>query len=292
MGRPKDENAGDATNLANDTAMSLTLRQLQETLSGPVFWLVTVVAVFLAAMAGPFYTLERLSFPERLVYWGVTIVCSATVMTFISIYAYRATEARGLHWLISAILAGAIGTVPVVLSVYLAEGAATGFAAGWASDISFGALAIYTAPSVIATTVIVNLIIERQARERAEPTPAPSVERGPHRALTLLQSKLPAHLGHEVIAVQAQDHYVEVTTPKGAAMVLMRLSDAVGDLEPLGGMQVHRSWWINLSHIERTEKGPNGPELLLSSGQKVPVGRSYRVAFRKAAEAAATGDRP
>ena len=58
MGRSKDEDAGDATNLANDAPMSLALRQLQATLSGPVFWIVVGAAVFLAALAGPFFTLE------------------------------------------------------------------------------------------------------------------------------------------------------------------------------------------------------------------------------------------
>lgn len=282
MGRSKDEDAGDATNPANDGPMSLALRQLQATLSGPVFWIIVGAAVILAAMAGPFFTLERLTFPERLVYWGVTVVLSAALMTFISIYAYRLTEARGWHWLVTAVVAGAVGTLPVVGTVYLAEGAATGFADGWSGEASFETLALYTAPSVIAVTVIVNLLIERQHRAPMSTEPDVIAEPPAMRALTLLQSKLPPHLGRDVVAVQAQDHYVEVTTPEGSATVLMRLSDAVGDLEPLGGMRVHRSWWVNLSHVERTETGPNGPELLMSSGQRVPVGRSFRAAFREA----------
>ena len=101
-------------------------------------------------------------------------------------------------------------------------------------------------------------------------------------AMTVLQGKLPHHLGREIVAVRAQDHYLEVTTPKGQCMVLMRLGDAVSDLALLPGMQVHRSWWINLAHIARTEKGANGPEIVLTTGERVPVGRSYRAAFRAA----------
>ena len=100
--------------------------------------------------------------------------------------------------------------------------------------------------------------------------------------LTMLQSKLPHHLGNDIIAVQAQDHYVDVTTPKGNALVLMRLGDAVQDLEPLGGLQVHRSWWISLAHVVHTEKGTSGPELRLTSGQRIPVGRSFRAPLKKA----------
>lgn len=100
--------------------------------------------------------------------------------------------------------------------------------------------------------------------------------------VTVLQGKLPHHLGREIVALRAQDHYLEVTTPKGRCMVLMRLGDAVRDLEGLNGMQVHRSWWINLAPNARVEKGANGPEVVLSTGARVPVGRSYRAAFRAA----------
>jgi DNA-binding LytR/AlgR family response regulator len=72
-------------------------------------------------------------------------------------------------------------------------------------------------------------------------------------------------------------------------MILMRLGDAVRDLEGLNGMQVHRSWWINLAHIARVEKGANGPEVVLSTGARVPVGRSYRAAFRGAVDGSAGG---
>lgn len=266
-------------NPASGTPMSLALRQLQSTISGPVFWIVTGVAVFLAALAGPYFTLERMSFPERLVYWGTTVVLSTVIMTFLSIYAHRLTEARNWNWAVIAVLAGVVGIVPVVGSIYLAEGLATGFAPGWSNMSGFGRLALYVAPTLIAVTLVVNLLIVLQGANEpsasADATPPPPT-------LTLLQSKLPHHLGHDIISVQARDHYVEVTTPQGSAMVLMRLRDVVQDLEPLGGMQVHRSWWVNLSHVLRTEKGTSGPELVLTSDQRVLVGRSFRAAVRAA----------
>ena len=66
-------------------------------------------------------------------------------------------------------------------------------------------------------------------------------------------------------------------------MVLMRLGDAIEELKPLNGLQVHRSWWINLSHVVQTRRGASGPVLILDSNQIVPVGRSFRMAFREAA---------
>lgn len=229
------------------------------------------MAVVLVAMAGPYYTLEGLSFPERLVYWGVTIPLSTLVMTFLSVFAYRVTEETSLHWAFVAILAGLGGVLPVVGSVYLSEALATGFKPGWFAGVGVIQLAMHVTPALIGVTLLVNALFEFDVIGTERSAPAATRPQ-----TTLLQGKLPAHLGHEIVTMRAQDHYVEVTTPKGSAMILMRLGDAVRDLEPLGGVQVHRSWWVNPAHLIRVETGRNGQELVMTTGSKVPVGRSFR----------------
>ena len=276
MRQAKAGYVSDMKNPANDSQVALALRQVQEVARGAAFWIVVGAAVLIAAVAGPYYTLERLSFPERLVYWGGVIALSSVIMTFVSVLAFRITAARGWNWALVAGLAGAVGVPPVLGTVWLADVLVTGFAPG---GPGIGTLAAYVAPSVIGVTVAVSAYIEVQGRRVPDVVAA-----GPRgdAVLTVLQGKLPHHLGREIVALRAQDHYLEVTTPKGSCMVLMRLGDAVRDLEGLNGMQVHRSWWINLAHIARVEKGANGPEVVLSTGARVPVGRSYRAAFRAA----------
>ena len=273
----------DMKNPVNDGAMTLALRQLQGVLRGAAFWIVVGGVVLIAAVAGPYYTLERLNFPERLVYWGAVIALSTVIMTFLSVLAHRVTDARGWNWALVAVLAGMVGVVPVLGIVLVVDGLVTGFAPGGAG---IGTLAAYVAPSVIGVTVAVNAYIEVQERRASGLVPQ-GVR--PEAVVRVLQGKLPPHLGREIVALRAQDHYLEVTTPKGSCMILMRLGDAVRDLEGLNGMQVHRSWWINLAHIARVEKGANGPEVVLSTGARVPVGRSYRAAFRGAVDGSAGG---
>lgn len=284
MTRTKASYVSDTQNPANDSPMSLTLRQMQQVFKGPIFWIVIAASVFLTALAGPYHTLDRLSFPERLVYWGTTVFLSGAVMTFLSIYAYRLTAAHTWNWVFVTILAGIAGIIPVVGTIYLAEGIASGFASGWFDLGQLPTLTLYTAPSLIAVTLVVNAVIVYQQSDSDAPANTLESTSDTMASPTMLQSKLPPHLTRDIIAVRAQDHYVEVTTSNGSAMVLMRLGDAVLDLEPLGGMQVHRSWWINLSHVVQTEKGANGPEAVLSSQQRIPIGRSYRAAFREATQ--------
>jgi hypothetical protein len=270
----------DMKNPANDAPMALALRQVQEVARGAAFWIVVGGAVLIAALAGPYFTLERLSFPERLVYWGMVIALSAVIMTFVSVLGHRVTAARGWNWALVAVLAGMVGVVPVLGTVWLADALVTGGGPG------IGTLAAYVAPSVIGVTLAVNAYIEVQERRLPDVlAPGPRADA----AVSVLQGKLPHHLGREIVALRAQDHYLEVTTVKGSCMVLIRLGDAVRDLEGLNGMQVHRSWWINLAHIARVEKGANGPEIVLSTGARVPVGRSYRADFRAAMAGRAGG---
>ncbi|SFG03267.1 LytTR family DNA-binding domain-containing protein [Roseobacter denitrificans] len=255
--------------------MSLALRQLQVTLTRPVFWIVICAVVVLTAMAGPYYTLERLSFPERLVYWGTALPLSALTMTFLSILTYRLTDNMSLNWVFVAVLAGLAGVLPVVGSVYLSEGMATGFAAGWLDGVGFLHLTMYIVPSVVGVTLVINALFEFGVLGQQSAVSEPALPKP-----TLLQSKLPHHLGTAIVTLQAQDHYVEVTTLKGRATVLMRLGDAIRDLEPLGGLQVHRSWWVNPAYVRRIETGKSGQELVMQTGINVPVGRSFRKAVK------------
>lgn len=280
MSDQKPDFAKPPENNANHTPMSLALRELRATLTGPLFWIINGSAVLLAAMAGPYFTLERLSFPERLVYWGIALLCSGVLMTFLSIYAYRLTAHRNWNWAVVAILAGAAGVLPVIATLYLAEGMVTGFKEGWRDWATPFSLVISVAPPLIAVTLAVNLAI----RLLDPDPPAADIPQKPQKeiaspALSAFHRKIPQHLGQDIITVRAQDHYVEVTTPNGAAMILTRLSDAVAQLEGHGCVRVHRSWVLNLSHVLRVGPGANGLEITMTNDQQVPVGRSYRAAF-------------
>lgn len=286
MEREKANSVTDRTKTANDSALLLALRRLQVLLTGPVFWVILGAAIVLTAFAGPYYTLERFTFPQRLVYWGTTHVISAVLMSFLSIYA--GVLGRSWHWLPVALAAGLVGVLPVVGTIYLAEGVALGFAPGWSDDMPFWRLVASVAPPLLAVTLLIDLLFELRRRDAARAAPLEGAQESavqeaqpPIPRLTQLQSKLPHHLGHEIVTVQARDHYVEITTPEGSAMILMRLADAVVDLEPLDGMQVHRSWWINLHHISQIASGANGPEVTMSTGQRIAVGRSFRDVFRE-----------
>ena len=97
-----------------------------------------------------------------------------------------------------------------------------------------------------------------------------------------LLERLPRPLRGPLWRISVADHYVEVTTDKGSSLVLMRLSDAIKEVAPTAGLQVHRSHWVALDAVRRGTRQNGRPALELVDGSVVPVSRTYLVAVRAA----------
>lgn len=88
-------------------------------------------------------------------------------------------------------------------------------------------------------------------------------------------TRLPAHIGQDIIALKAEDHYVRVTTTSGEALVLYRFTDAIKDMPAQLGQRVHRSYWVSAAHIQDIQKFDRRYEITLSNGQSVPASATY-----------------
>jgi len=87
--------------------------------------------------------------------------------------------------------------------------------------------------------------------------------------------------GGELWAVEAEDHYLRLHTSKGQDLILMRLADAVDELEGIEGAQVHRSWWVARDAIADARRGDGRATLTLKDGSEVPVSRTYARMLRE-----------
>lgn len=94
-------------------------------------------------------------------------------------------------------------------------------------------------------------------------------------------ARLPSALGTGIISLSAQDHYVEVTTTKGSALILLGLSEAIEELSGLDGVQIHRSHWVakEAAHVLRRKSGKLMLELI--DTRLLPVSRTYGPTLRK-----------
>lgn len=95
--------------------------------------------------------------------------------------------------------------------------------------------------------------------------------------------RLPGKLkGAVVYAVSSEDHYLRLHTSKGADLILMRLSDAIAELEGLEGAQTHRSWWVARDAVESVKRDGDKITLALKGGAEAPVSRANVKALREA----------
>jgi DNA-binding LytR/AlgR family response regulator len=94
--------------------------------------------------------------------------------------------------------------------------------------------------------------------------------------------RIPAKLGTDLIYIEVEDHYLGVHTNLGSDLILFRMSDAVAELDPMFGRQVHRSYWVAKRGVASIERDRYRIRLLLTTGVQIPVSRTYLPALREA----------
>ena len=110
--------------------------------------------------------------------------------------------------------------------------------------------------------------------------PAPMPER---RRRAALIDRLPLHLQQgRIAALEADDHYLRVHTTLGSELLLLRLGDAVAEVDGIDGLRCHRSWWVAREAVAAVHRRDGRITLSLSTGIEVPVSRNHVPALRAA----------
>jgi DNA-binding LytR/AlgR family response regulator len=132
---------------------------------------------------------------------------------------------------------------------------------------------------VLTITAVMSALNVFLARGRPVQTHAAPAGSAPAR----FPDRLPPRLrGAAIRAVQAEDHYLRIHTDRGSDLILMRLSDALEELEGLEGSRTHRSWWVAREAVRDIARGDGRATLTLEGGLVAPVSRRYAPALRAA----------
>src|SRR6188508_83295 len=126
----------------------------------------------------------------------------------------------------------------------------------------------------VVVSVLIGLFIEQRLHARADAERARVAElpqAGPD-----FFRRIPPALGRDLLALEMEDHYLRIHTAVGSDLILLRMRDALGELGPKRGRQVHRSWWVADGAVAGTERDGGRALLVLRNGLKVPVSKSFR----------------
>ncbi|PZO03245.1 MAG: hypothetical protein DCF28_07630 [Alphaproteobacteria bacterium] len=208
----------------------------------------------------------------RLAYWIPIMLCGAVWGHLCSRWVERYISLDEHPW--RAVLALVLViSGPLTVFVWTASGLAFSgrlFPLAAMADIAFAVVV------VTATMSMVNVFL---ARAQPVQTHAAPVGTAPARFPDRLPMKM---RGAAIRAVQAEDHYLRIHTDRGSDLILMRLSDALEELEGLEGAQTHRSWWVARDAVRDVSRGDGRATLTLEGGVLAPVSRRYAKALRDA----------
>lgn len=234
--------------------MQLTLREMRRFRVPLLIWATLSVV---AAVAGPFGTLNALGLGGRFLYWGAVVGCSVGLGIGASMLASRFSR-RG------TIIAWSCFVLLLSIMVHAINSAIFHEMSGWENWL-------YLLAIVGLVTTAVQLLIWVIK-------PTPEVEGEVQDTFML---RLPIETRAALVRIESQDHYLNVVTARGNALILMRLSDAMSEVSGRG-IQVHRSHWIAQDAVTRHRRDKGRDVLEMSDGTDVPVSRSFREVAQKA----------
>lgn len=208
-------------------------------------------------------------------YWIIRILTEAFLF-----FAFREVIERYLLPNSSAIITGALAfalsLVPFVLSItafdlilgYPELGLENTQAEGHGRLTEFALELLYLSDNHLALCLLLSVVRIFKFTPVGKTAPSPQQAPALHRVVPRLSGS--------ILWINAQEHYVKIVTTKETRTVLYRLSDLVKDLQAYPGMQVHRSHWIAFDAVEEIQKTGQGMKIRLSTGDVIPVSRTYR----------------
>lgn len=216
------------------------------------------------------------SFLERLTMWLFTISVGAISSLWLAPLVFDKEPCATWPVWIQVPLAAAIIALPVTFAIILME----------ASD-GFVAPVIYW-PIQFVYVFVVSLVITIGGyllRSHDQVMETDVIGPGAAEAATLdgfMDRLPPKYRRAELHAITSEDHYLRIYTSLGEELILMRLADAIRELDGADGMQVHRSWWVARAAVQDVTREAGKPVLILQNGTQVPVSRTYQKAVKAA----------
>ncbi len=259
--------ANDMGFVANDTVLGETLTEARAMAGSWRLWVGLICTALIVGLTGPFGTYTTMPVPLRLTYWAVVVITTYWIGFLASFATVIWAEALEVAAPWSVALGAGAASVPVTLWLSLLHASVLG-------DPFLGeAIRLFPYVAVISLAAVFLF-------EAAEAEGNPVTTRAPAPSEPAWLDRLPPELGRDLLLLQAQDHYMRAETPLGETLLrgsIGEASEALGDY----GVRVHRSWWVSRSAIRGTRTRQGARAVVLSTGEEVPIGRSYRRSVRE-----------
>ena len=224
-----------------------------------VHLVVWVATTFIVSMAGPFGTYEALTLPVRASYWGGIIAASMVIALFLRVL-WRIIIKGDPAWLEDLLVVSSLAIVfgPMVATINSAVWPTNTDLVGWSaiSAVTF-AIGVVT----IGSRRLIQRDVAGMDKSRRD----------------RLLDRVEAPSGARLTRVYSDNHHIRVITSDGSEhRLLMRLRDAVDEIDVEPGFCVHRSHWVAKALITGVKTAEGREVVELPCGNTIPVGPKYR----------------
>lgn len=221
-------------------------------------------------------------------YWVVRIVIESALFLLVRDAIERTLVSSQPGWKINgaAIL---ISLVPFVLAITALdivlgypELGAENAAADTSSKLKeFGLELLFLLDNHIVLCLLLTVPRMLLAHRGSRHAHAPTVPDQVATSRATIFSDLNPPLKGELLWVEAQEHYVRLTTSEETRMVLMRFADVLRNLADERGLQVHRSHWVSIKAVKEAFRDGANLRLRLQTDNIVPVSRTFRASTER-----------
>lgn len=220
------------------------------------------------------YDTSSMPFLARFALWAAVMTAGTIVTALVEPFVFRRLM-RDAHPLLQLVVISSIITVPLAIGLAWFN---TRFEYAWSLmnwALQFVSVFVIAFIVVVGRYMTPQVLTAFKRQANTQETTGSAAER--------YLERLPIrYRGAQLLAVSSEGHYLRVHTDRGEELILMRLSDAVRELEGAEGLQVHRSWWVAVDGVEETLRSNGRRSLRLKSGKVAPVSRSFQPALKQA----------
>lgn len=252
-------------------------------------WAMAALAI-LVGFLGPFGTYTGYSLVDRVLGWGALLL-GAYVLVRPCIWCLNQIALRTALPIGVLSVSGVVATSLPIAMLWRAVGQnAYRQFDGYAELLPFALLCALAVLGVTRWAQAVSTRIDGRsdANARAMGLDAQSTTASDHDngqpgnvvETTLPPVKRPRLLGRlsgdfrgPIIALQSEDHYVRVHGAAGSELILLRLRDAIAEMDGTSGEQIHRSWWIARDGVAGMVRAGRSRNVRLANGELAPVAR-------------------
>ncbi len=243
--------------------LRITTKVATNSLRNSTFWIINFGVIAICYLSGPFGTLEALPNGFRLIYWGsIVLTTNLLALWMHALIRTRDYIAFSKISIVSIVFGLLVAGVVILISLSLLPPIQR--YPGHTELLS------YSFPSATVIFLLSVLVIRSMFTPNKE-----TIKKRP-----ALLDRLKKHSNAQtILLLSAQDHYVEITTELGTELCLLRLSDAIAEVSPKDGFQIHRSHWVAKSAVVKLETKGSIGQAQLVDGRTLKVSQSRLAKF-------------